>query len=655
MRNRISLLIIVCICLVYAQVVGAAEQKQEASLEQLLNISLRELMDVKINLASRSGEKQFKSAAAVYVLTSEDIRRSGYRRIPEILRLIPGVNVAKQDANKWAVSIRNSQTRFSSTLLVMVDGRHVYTPYYAGVYWESVDTFIEDIDRIEVMRGPDGTLWGANAVDGIINIVTKQAADTQGSKAYGLVGVGEMKSEAGFRYGGETRNGANYRIYAKGYNTDSGEYMDPGESTNTDMALAGKNANDEGYSRQAGLRVDWESNRDTYSLQGSFYNARVEEDRFVTPARIPSEILSDGHNGSFKWVRKYSDSESLMFNTFYNQITRDNTVLFNDEATIEFDFQHNFRINKQDITWGMGYVLYKNKTSVNDISSCSFAMPCFSVDPASKDLTTWSTFIQDRINFSDKFAFIVGSKFEHNDYTGFEYQPTIRGLWTPDDSATYWAAATRAVRVPDRLNTDGALNQGGPIFPIGDKDLESFINFTYEAGARKNISSTWIVDGTLFYSDYNNTVDNFVTIPVEDVYGFEGYVKYQYNPKLKLELGYTYNEGDQKNGSSSNIPLIRLPQNTIKFRSYYDLKNDMDLDLFIYYVDESKGRIGEPTIPAYTRVDLRYGWRASNRFNFSLLLTNIFDDVHAEAIDPIKINTGVKRGAMMTLTYNLDN
>jgi len=630
------------------------DESKEANLTDLLKLSLGDLMNVSINLASRSDEKQFKAAAAVYVLTSEDIKRSGHRRIPEILRLIPGVNVAKQDANKWAVSIRNSQTRFSSTLLVMVDGRHVYTPYYAGVYWENVDTFIDDIERIEVVRGPGGALWGANAVDGVINIVTKQAADTQGSKAYGLVGVGEMKGEAGFRYGGKTRNGANYRIYAKGYNTDSGEYMGPDESTNNGIVSVGDKSNDEGASRQAGLRVDWGSNKDIFSFQGSFYNGRFEEDRLVSGVRIPSEILSDGYNGSFKWERKFSDSESLLFNTFYNQITRDNTVLDNDEATIDFDFQHNFSINKQDITWGMGYRLYRNKTSINDISSCALT-PCFSVSPASKDLNTWSAFIQDRINLSEKFALIVGSKFEHNDYTGFEYQPTLRSLWAPDNATTYWGAITRAVRVPDRLNTGAELNLGGPIVPIGDKDQESYINLTYETGMRKNIENDWIIDGTVFYSDYSNTITNVELSAVDFVYGFEGYVKHQYNSDLRLEVGYSYNEGETENMGSSNSPLVRLPKNSLNFRSYYDLRNNMDLDLFIYYVDESKSATGATTISAYTRVDLRYGWRPTNRLDVSLLLTNMFDDVHAEAIDTLKINTGVVPGAMMKLTYSLDN
>jgi len=638
--------------LVYAadkQNIELAAQTRNLDLEELLRMDLRQLTNIDVSLASRIEEKQFKAPAAIYVLTQEDIRRSGHRRLPEILRMVPGLHVGKLDANKWAISSRNSQLRFTSTMLVMIDGRHVFTPFYAGVYWESQDTFIEDIERIEIVRGPGGSLWGANAVDGIINIITKSAANTHGSKAYALAGAGEMKYEAGARYGNKTASEINYRVFAKGYKTDTGEYLGTDASNNNGYAPIGTDANDEGKAQQAGFRMDWNSGKDSYMLQGNAYQGEFDEDRVVSSTRVPNTIESEGYNAVFNWKRELTNGESLIVNAFVDQISRDDNILMNDEVTLDVDLQHTILISNHNVAWGLGYRYYENKARITDPTSCGFATPCFAVDPEEKDLSTWSAFIQDRIVLSDEYAITIGSKFEDNDYTGFEYQPTLRGLWTPDNDTTYWAAATRAVRVPDRVNTDGILDFGGTTVSIGNINQESFINYTYELGYRKRISNTWILDGTVFYSDYRNTAQT--TSGIDDVYGFEGYVKYQYNHDLRMELGYTFNEGDTIFANGSTEPRSRLPKHTIFLRSNYDLRSDMDLDAMVYYVDDSKSPSGTTDIHAYTRVDLRYGWRPMKNLDLSLLLTNMLDDAHAESRDSTKINTGVKRGAMLKLTF----
>ena len=629
----------------------AAEQK-EAELNELLQMDLRQLMNIDISLASRIDERQFNAPAAVYVLTQEDIRRSGHRRLPEILRMVPGLHVAKLDANKWAVSSRTDLSRYSSTMLVMIDGRHVYTPFFAGVYWEIQDSFIEDIERIEVVRGPGASIWGANAVDGIINIITKSAADTHGVKAYALAGSGEMKNDAGIRFGAKTANEIDVRVFARSYKTDSGEYLGSDVSNNSDPALVGSDANDDGNAQTVGFRMDWSNERDRYMVQGNMFNTKFNEERALAGVAVPNEIESSGYNMVFNWKRTLANNDSLAFNASYDDLRRDDDILHNDEATFDFDFQHNLVRGAHTLAWGLGYRNYDNQALETYPASCGGATPCFAVDPARRDLSTWSLFIQDRMQLSQGFALIIGSKFEDNEYTGFEYQPTLRGLWTPDNDSTYWAAATRAVRVPDRVSTDGILDfGGGTTVSIGNPNQEAYIAYTYELGLRKRLSNTVIVDATTFYTDWRNTLQASSSSGIDNVYGFEGYIKYQATEQWRTEFGYAYHVGEDVLAIGGDRPRAFIPKHSINFRSYYNLKQNMDLDAMIYYVGESKSVSGTSNVPAYTRVDLRYGWRPSKVLDVSLLLTNMLDDVHAEARDATKINTGVKRGAMLKLTY----
>lgn len=649
MRLRNVYWIVSAITMLMTMTVIAAEEKP-AEFDELMQMDLRQLMNIDISLASRIDEKQFDAPAAVYVLTQEDIRRSGHRRLPELLRMVPGLHVGKIDANKWAVSSRTGQTRYSSTMLVMIDGRHVYTPFFAGVYWEIQDTFLEDIERIEVVRGPGGALWGANAVDCIINIITKSAADTHGVKAYALAGSGEMKSDVGVRFGAKTDNDVNVRVYAKSYKTDTGEYLDSEDSNNTDAALVGKDANDDGSSSTVGMRLDWVNKRDTFMLEGTVFNANFNEDRAIAGMPVPNEIDSTGYNMVFNWKRLLANRDSLAVKVTYDDLSRDDDILNNDENMFDIDFQHNLLRGIHTLAWGAGYRNYDNQASIADPSNCGI-VPCFGVNPEQRTLSTWSLFIQDRMQLSNLFALTLGSKFEDNDYTGYEYQPTLRGTWTPDSDSTYWASLTRAVRVPDRVSTDGILDVGGMEIPIGDPNQESFIAYTYELGLRERLSNTVIADVTGFYTDWRNTITIAEDYAIDYVYGIEGYVKYQAQRQWRLELGYTYHVGEEENSTGATRPLARLPKNSLTFRSYYDLNPKMDLDAMIYYVDDSMSASGNTNVDAYTRVDLRYGWRPSKDLDVSLLLTNMFDDVHPEARDATKINTGVKRGAMLKFTY----
>ena len=235
--------------------------------------------------------------------------------------------------------------------------------------------------------------------------------------------------------------------------------------------------------------------------------------------------------------------------------------------------------------------------------------------------------------------------------TGFEYQPTVRGEWAPDDDTSYWSAITRAVRVPDRVGTDGILDFGPFAVAIGNMDKESILSYTYETGYRKRLEKNLVLDGTVYYSDYQNTIQGTSQSGIDFLYGFEGVAKYQFNPRLRMELSYAYNEGEKRLVDDANLPVVRLPKHSINLRSYYNLTSSMDFDVMIYFVDETQGNSASLIIPAYTRLDLRYGWRTTKQLELSLLLTNLLDETHPEAIDAFKISTAVERGDMLKITY----
>ena len=634
-----------------------AAAEGSADFGQLLEMDLQQLMNLEVTLLTRSEGSQFSTPAAVYVLTQEDIRRSGYRRLPELLRLVPGLHVAKIEANQWAISSRSNLSRFSSTMLVMIDGRTIYTPFYAGVYWDMQDTLLEDIERIEVVRGPGGSLWGSNAVDGIINIITRNAADTHGTKAYVLGGSGEMEAEAGLRYGGSI-NDVNFRVFAKGYQSDTNEYLAPDQvpsrlNRSRYLPLVGDDANDDGDEFMAGLRLDWQAGVNRYMLQGSMQNGSYNNDRIISGTATANRLDSGDYNLVFNWERQLGADSSLNAAVFYDVLQRDDDIFEDDEKIFDLDVQYNLTRDSHQLAVGAGYRNFASRVKVATPGSCGFATPCFGVDPESRSDNTWSAFIQDRMRVSPTVELTIGTKYEHNAYSGSEFQPSLRAAWTPDEQITWWGAVTRAVRVPDRIGTDGLLDFGGGFtVPVGNKDLEAYYAYVYELGYRRQLSQTLVADLTVFLSDYRNTRQGS-DFGTDDIYGFEGYLKYQPLERMRMELGYAYHAGrvELRGGKQD---LNDLPKHSISSRISWDPTETVELDALINYVDDLESLNGNADVGDYTRVDLRIGWRPAPQWDVSLLLTNLLDDVHSEARDSQRVNTGVNRGAMLKVTYNTD-
>jgi len=427
----------------------------------LAETSLETLMNIEVTSASKKQEKLSQTAAAIYVITQEDIRRSGATSIPELLRMVPGSDVAHIDANKWAISARGLNEQFADKMLVLIDGRTVYTPLFSGVYWDVQDTLLEDIDRIEVIRGPGATLWGANAVNGVINIITKQAKDTQGS----LLTSGGGNQERGFgavRYGGKLGDRGHYRFFAKYFNRDAF------------ARSSGDNAVDGWNILREGFRTDWKvTDQDSLTIQGDFYNgsAGVEVPGVASLSPPTTGSLDDrthlvGGNLLGRWHRAFSDRSDTTLQMYYDRADRRDILLGEVRHTIDLDFGHHLAVgNRHDILWGLGYRFTGDQTT---------GSLTFSFNPSSRSDNLYSTFAQDEINLVPaRLRLTLGTKLEHNNYSGLEIQPNIRLLWTPHPHHAIWAAVSRAVETPSREEANARINKAAFVRADGTTRLVS--------------------------------------------------------------------------------------------------------------------------------------------------------------------------------------
>ncbi|MDH5479260.1 MAG: TonB-dependent receptor plug domain-containing protein, partial [Nitrosomonas sp.] len=399
------------------------------------SMDLEQLMSIEVVSASKKSQTLLKTAAAAHIITEEDIRRSGATSLPEVLRGVPGVQVAQIDANKWAVSMRGFNNRFATKLLVMIDGRSIYTPLFSGVYWNMHDMLLEDIDRIEVIRGPGGTLWGANAVNGVINIITKKADETQGTQITFLGGSLEKNISA--RYGARINNQTSFRVYAKGRHNER-------FSQQSQLQSLGP-ANDQWRNFTTGFRVDGEIDGNTdWMLQGG-YNVGTA-DQFVESASLtpPSNLrLRDAINYNtgnmlFLWNKQLSLDNKWRVQVYYDYFNRTALSTTHNIHTVDIEIQNQRRFfDRHNVVWGFGY------RSILDELEPGFEV---SFSPEKLHFKTFNTFFQNEVQLTEKLRFTVGSKFEHNDFTGFEYQPSARVLFEVNERNSVWAAFSRAVR-----------------------------------------------------------------------------------------------------------------------------------------------------------------------------------------------------------------
>ncbi|MCG3112674.1 MAG: TonB-dependent receptor [Candidatus Manganitrophus sp. SB1] len=642
--------------LAWGQEVSHATNSQDA----LTELSLEELMNVEIVTYSKSPIKWFNTPAAIFVITQEDIRRSGVTSVPEALRMAPGVQVARINANQWAIGIRGFTSRLSRSILVLIDGRSVYNPLFAGVYWEVQDLLLEDIERIEVIRGPGGVIWGANAVNGVINIITKHSKETQG----GLVTLGAGTEERGFggvRYGGRSGEELHYRVYAKYFDRDAGFHQDGVDFDDWRMG-------------QAGFRTDLDiTDRDAFTLQGDFYTGEAGQRTtfgIYTPP-FSQTVLRDadlsGGNLLFRWGHVRSERSDWTLKVYYDYTNREEANFEEERHTLDFDFQHHLRLIKsQALNWGAGYRLNSDDTS--GVETVEFI-------PADRTDAIYSAFVQYQIGFiDDRVVLTLGSKFEHNDYSGFELQPSGRALWKPTETQVVWSAVTRAVRTPTRLEHDLALsgildpatNTFGRVLP--NESFESETMIAYELGYRVQPQPRLSFTSTTFYNKYANLstlemgapsfteaappgpdrviVPFFFTNQMDGhTYGVELMTDWQAKEWWRVNFIYSFLQihlnaqaGFPTRESSEAGTEGSSPHHQAGLRSMIDLPGNLEFDWFLRYVD----RLPAQVVKRYYNLDLRLGWHPTEKVELSVVGQNLLDQQHAEfARGVVEVQRGV--------------
>ncbi|HWK73927.1 MAG TPA: TonB-dependent receptor [Povalibacter sp.] len=597
---------------------SAAHALQPAT-DALKKLSVEELMNVEVTSIARTPQKLSQAPSAIQVISAEEIHRAGATSLPEALRLAPNLQVAQANSSQWAISARGFNNILANKLLVMIDGRSVYTPLYGGVFWDVQDVVLDDVERIEVVSGPGATQWGANAVNGVINVVTRNSAQTQGLLAQAAAGS-EIRSLGTLRYGGELNEDLHYRVYAKGF--------ERGATVNVDSSAA----NDDWHMGQGGFRLDWQPGEDLLTLQADLYQGRPNPDGTTA-------VDASGGNLLGRWQRTTSSGADLQLQLYYDHTRRDfDQGLAESLDTWDIDWQHRFAIgSRQNLTWGLH--LRRQNHEVDNL-------PLFAFLPAHKALTRYGLFVQDQIAvLPDRLELTLGTKIGYNNYTDYEYQPSARLAWTPDARNTLWAAVSRAVRTPSRIDRDFYLFLTPTIPLVTGSDFQSETLLAYELGWRVQPHEDLSLSLSSFYNDYDELRSAEPGPPPLGIpltfgngvqgssYGLELAAVYQVSQRWRLRGGYTFLKKDLrlKPGSHDlNDASVESddPRHQLLIQSMLDLPGDLRLDGVARYVDA----LPDPHVPAYVSLDLRLAWNPTEHLELSLVGQNLLDERHAEFV-----------------------
>ncbi|WP_232834522.1 TonB-dependent receptor plug domain-containing protein [Rhodoferax ferrireducens] len=584
------------------------------SLEELARFSIEELSEIEISSVSRRPESLRQAAAAIYVISREDIRRSGASSLPEVLRLAPNLQVARLDASRYAITARGFNGTIANKLQVLIDGRSVYTPLFSGVFWDVQDTLLADIERIEVVSGPGGTLWGSNAVNGVINVITRRAQDSIGTQLQAEAGNTERQVTA--RRGVRLADDASLRIYAKSFERD--ETFTP----------SGADARDGWRNTLAGFRFDWGRDADTLTVQGDGYDGAIRQG--ASP-----DVSMGGFNLLGRWNRRLADDGNVQVQTYYDRTRRQAPGSLGEVLeTWDLDLQHHLRWGaRQDIVWGGGYRLMHD--DVSNIPGVAFL-------PAQRDLQLTNIFVQDSIALNPAWKLTLGAKLEHNSYTGLEFMPDARLAWQLNPNALLWGAVSRAARTPSRIDRDFFV-PGPPSPPVrlaGGPDFQSEKLTAYELGYRAQATNL-SYSVTAFHHDYDRlrslepapgggfpfVIANGMRGQTE---GVETWGSLQVNPDWRLTAGYTYlwkRLGFAPDSRDTNLAAAGDdPTHQLFLRSSHNLRHGLELDLSLRAI----GELPNPAVPGYVAVDARIGWTVARGIELSLIGNNLLDQRHQE-------------------------
>lgn len=612
--------------------------------------SLEDLMNIEVTSVSKREQKTSQAAAAIFVITSEDIRRSGAQNIPDLLRMVPGLDVAQIDAGKWAISARGFNSQYSNKLLVLIDGRTVYNPEFAGVLWDSQNVPLDSIDRIEVVRGPGAAVWGSNAVNGVINIITKSTADTQGVLITASAGNAGTGPET-IRYGGKTGSLGAYRAYAEGF------------QVNSLRTPAGLNGEDDWRYVQGGFRTDSTlSARDSLTTEGEAYHGNAGEIVYsivsMNPPENATEAMRDRYSGGnllTRWKRVISPASETSLQVYFDRTTRGDPTYSIGLNTFDIDFQHHLALaSRQDIVWGVGY------RAASDSVSPTLRL---SASPRDRLDQLFSLFAQDEIVLRPDCLFLtIGARLEHNDFTGTGFEPSVRLAWTPNSKNMVWSAVSVADRMPVRSDTDVRVNYA---VPSASSSLPTMLSYfgnpneknerltAFESGYRYTWTNRFSVDSTVFYNRYRDLETwepgaprlEAAPAPVHlliprtfgngmygETHGLEVFANWKVASFWTLSPGYAFLSmhlhrfAGSLDTAAPKSTEGNSPDSQAQMRSSVSLPWNLQWNASAYFVN----RLSAQSIPSYTRLDSGLTWRVGDRVSVNIAGQNLLKDLHEE-------------------------
>ncbi|NOU20886.1 MAG: TonB-dependent receptor [Methyloglobulus sp.] len=607
-------------------------------------LSIEELMSSKVISATRTEQQLTDTAAAAYVISQDDIRRSGATTIPEALRMVPGLHVARISSSKWAISARGFNGLFADKLLVLMDGRSLYSPMHKGVYWEVQDRVLDDIERIEVIRGPGASVWGANAANGVINIITKHSADTK---------EGRVTVFGGDKYGAGLRKG--WQFADQGYARVYGKFLRDESFANR----IGNDANEEWTSGRGGFRLDWANSDGKHALmaQGDMHYGVYDEndvkinssrDDLINNPYNKNRVVKKGGNIMARWNYNQSLASRMSAQFFFDALevkeSGSNPAIINSKV-VDFDFQHVLALNEaHELTWGMNYRLSLVQLKPLDTDEVKDYFP------NSFQNNRFSIFFQDKWRWNDEVEITFGSKFEHHNNNNFEYEPSLRVLWKAANQQRVWTGVSRAVRLP--AVTDLITEQTTNIVKFKQyENLTSDEVISYELGYRYWNSDKFSFDVAAYYNQNNNNLVaniNFIqwypdrTIKKSSTLGLEATVVWHPVDWVRFQFSSSFMDLDikskQKRDDLSFETTTQDPRFLAAFRGSFDITPMVELDLWLRYADAVSGVFAEQAIPSYVTVDARLAWKPNKNLELAFIANNLNDSQHPEFYDGVAIN-----------------
>jgi iron complex outermembrane receptor protein len=639
----------------------------------LSKLSVEDLMNVEVTSVSKKEQKLSRVAAAIFVITAEDIRRSGATNVPDLLRMVPGLQVAQINSSTWAITSRGFDGQYSNKLLVLVDGRSVYSPIFAGSYWDTQTLLLETVARIEVIRGPGATVWGANAVNGVINITSKKAAELQG----GLVTGGGGTTDQAFgtaRYGGKIGAPVSYTVFGDGFS--QGSFPDQ----------TGQSGEDAWRTYRGGFRVDADASpKDSLTFEGHAYTGNTEElvatIASISPpvnAILPFQDRFSGWDVLTRWTHTVSRHSETSLQIGFDRSSRGDTTYGTGLDKFNIDFQHHLGWgNRQDLVWGLSYDLATDGLATT--SRIEF-------QPTQQTRQFFSSFLQDEIALRpDKLYLTLGAKLDWNDYTGVGLQPSVRIAWVLTEESMFWAAASRALRTPSQIDRYIRVNeavvsgpQGLPVLvgAFGNPSQQNENLDAFEVGYRTDIAKNISLDGTAFYNHYYDLVSvepgapflETAPAPVHlvlpeifgnglhgETHGLELSVNWKIATHWTLSPGYSFLamhlHRDVTSRDSTTIAGTQggFPNQQAQLRSHVEISSHWQWNASAYFV----GRLVAPGVPSYTRLDTNVLWQPTERFSVSVVGQNLLRDHHLEYIGPDQTEESslIKRSAYVKFTW----